>query len=51
MYAHYFKSGKDHILILTHTPSSLASGETKYYSSKREVVAEAKVRNATPWNY
>jgi len=49
MYAHYFKSGKNHILIVS--SSTAPKGEQLILSSKSQVKKEAKARNLKPWNF
>lgn len=49
MTAHYFKSGKNHILIIS--SDSKPVGTRYELSSKREVRNLAKELNATPHNF
>jgi len=49
MYAHYFKSGPNHFLIIS--KDTRPTGERIVCTSKADVKAEAKARNLTPWNY
>ncbi len=49
MYAHYFKSGKDHEMTISKTTKPV--GWTTYFPTRREAVQHAKKLKAQPWNY
>ena len=48
-YAHYFKAGKKHELIISTGYSP--TGETLQVSGKKEAKQLAKKLNAQPWNF
>ena len=48
-YAHYFKSGKNHQLVISSSPRPV--GDTHVLTSKKEVKELAKQLNATPYNF
>ena len=50
MYAHYFKQGKKHILVITESPSEVY-GTTHTVTGKREARKLAASLNAQPWNF
>jgi len=48
-YAHYFKSGKNHFVIISATMQP--NGQRIVCTSKADARIEAKNHNATPWNF
>jgi len=49
MYAHYYKSGKKHVLVISNNIAPV--GDRLIFNSKKEVNAEVKNRNLKPWNF
>ena len=50
-YAHYFKSGKTHELMITDTPRVNPFSKKIVVSGKREARQYAKEHNAKPYNF
>jgi hypothetical protein len=49
MYAHYFKAGKRHELVISDTNRPI--GKTITVASKKDAKQYAKDNNLTPWNF
>ncbi len=49
MYAHYFKSGSRHELVISETNRPI--GKTLILGSKKEVKQYVKDNNLKPWNF
>ena len=50
MYAHYFKFGSKHQVLITPTCQPI-NGDMFTVSGKKEAREIAKINNATPWNF